>query len=420
MLQRVRVRGFKSIEDVDLELKPLVLLFGPNTAGKSNFLEALLVLSRFATGRTLSDTLDPPLRGYPVEAFTLPESGLEGLLAQPAAKFTLGCDLGVEPDEKSRQERFRYEVELRIEPKTGAIQLESELLCALTKEGAPRGSARLEKDGDHLLVRQRERPGAPIRVPLPLNHTVLSNLQYTGNRYPDLDRVRDEMSNWRTYYLDPRAMRDPQPPREVTDIGPRGEWIAPFLYRLKNHPEHGRQFKAVARAVRQAIPTVESLDVELDPRRGTLDIFIRQDGTPYSSRVISEGTLRILALCAIAANPWPGSLVAFEEPENGVHPRRIEIIADLLTSMSRGRQVVITSHSPTLVASLIRRQQRDPDRVKILRGFREGRASRILPFESDDDIYRDSEIQAALRGDEDEQTQGLIEAMLVRGWLDGR
>jgi hypothetical protein len=58
--------------------------------------------------------------------------------------------------------------------------------------------------------------------------------------------------------------------------------------------------------------------------------------------------LRVLALCAIAVNPWNGPLSAFEEPENGVHPRRLELIADLLTSLAleQGRQLVVTSHSP--------------------------------------------------------------------------
>lgn len=74
--------------------------------------------------------------------------------------------------------------------------------------------------------------------------------------------------------------------------------------------------------------------MQLDERRGTLDILIRQGGVEYSSRVVSEGTLRVLALCAVAVNPWAGSLLAFEEPENGVHPRRLDLIARLLMSLA--------------------------------------------------------------------------------------
>lgn len=163
------------------------------------------------------------------------------------------------------------------------------------------------------------------------------------------ESVTAQLAAWRVYYLDPRvAMRDAQAPREVDDIGPRGEWIAPFLFRLKGSRQHARSFRAVGRALHAAIPQVDGVDVDLDTRRGILDVQICQDRRLLSSRSISEGTLRLLALCAIAANPWPGRLVAFEEPENGVHPRRIGVVADLLTSLARkGRtQVVVSTHSP--------------------------------------------------------------------------
>ena len=82
------------------------------------------------------------------------------------------------------------------------------------------------------------------------------------------------------------------------------------------------------------MPSIESLSVELDERRGTLNLTICQAGVEYSSRVLSEGTLRVLALSTIAVNPWGGSLLALEEPENGVHPRRLELIAQLLFSLA--------------------------------------------------------------------------------------
>jgi len=253
-----------------------------------------------------------------------------------------------------------------------------------------------------------------------LNHTLVSNRQFSGeHRYPDFDRVREELSAWQTYYLDPRiAMREPQPPREVSDIGPRGEWIAPFLYRLKESEAHRKYFQAIGRALKSAIPTVDSLDVDLDPRRGTLDIVIRQDGTPYSSRVVSEGTLRVLALCCLAGNPWPGELIAFEEPENGVHPRRIEVIADLLASMAeQGRsQVVVTTHSPTLITAMWQRAKRAPRKIKMFRCFQEGRATGVKPFDVVGPLFEDAEIRASLTSPEDSD---LVEAALLRGWLDG-
>jgi predicted ATPase len=379
MLTRFRVQGFKSLLDVELELAPLVVLMGPNAAGKSNLLEALLLLSRLATEPTLSAALAPPLRGYPLEAFTLPEGGLEALLRQDHASLALEAVIQPSRAEQPEPHPLNYRVGVRIQPKTGS----------------------LEMTGAYL------------------NNKLVSGSSSTYSQLTDFKMLHGELAAWQTYYLDPRvAMREPQPPREVTDIGPRGEWIAPFLHRLKESESHFKYFRAIGRALQQAIPTIESLDVDLDPRRGTLDIVIQQDGTPYSSRVVSEGTLRVLALCCLAANPWPGRLVAFEEPENGVHPRRIEVIADLLASMASEEksQVVVTTHSPTLIAAMLQRARENPEKIKLFRCSQVGRTTRVKPFQIDGPFLNDPEIRDALTGPEDAQ---VVEALLTRGWLDG-
>lgn len=429
MLTRFRVQGFKSLLDVELELAPLVVLMGPNAAGKSNLLEALLLLSRLATEQTLSAALAPPLRGYPLEAFSLPEGGLEALLQQKRADLTLEADLQPQPYRVAisgrdpitrRPEPLRYRVAVRMQPKTGELKIADEYLARLKRDRSInlKQTPRIELAGKTLLVRKVGEAGRPRQENVGLNHTLVSNRQFAGNQhYPDFDHLRRELSAWRTYYLDPRdAMREPQPPREVTEIGSRGEWIAPFLFRLKVSETHSKAFRAIGRALRSAIPTVDSLDVDLDPRRGTLDIVIRQDGTPYSSRVLSEGTLRVLALCCLAANPWRSELIAFEEPENGVHPRRIEVIADLLASMAaeRKRQVVVTTHSPTLIAAMLQKARETPGHIKLFRCSQLGRATQVEPFQVTSPVFDDPEIRKSLSGPED-----VVEAMLRRGWLDG-
>lgn len=421
MLKRIHVQGFKSLLDVEIELAPLVVLFGPNAAGKSNLLEALLLLSRLVTEPTLGKAFEPPLRGYPLEAFSIPGEGLPALLAQESAELRLEADIqpSSRSDRKTR-ESLRYAVGVQVQLATGSLEVADEYLTRLKRDGAPKGSPRIERQGDKLLVRHLGRAGRPFEEPVGLGHTLASNRQLAGEkRYPDFDHLRQELSAWRIYYLDPRgAMRAPQPPREVSDIGQTGESLAPFLYRLKGNPRHARHFQAIGRALRSAIPTLDRLDVDLDPRRGTLDIVIEQDGTTYSSRVVSEGTLRVLALCAIAANPWPAGLVAFEEPENGVHPRRLEVIADLLLAMASnsGSQVIVTTHSPTLIAAMARRSRAEQGNIALLRCSQEGRETKIRPFEPFGPLFEDEEIRRSLTGQEDE---GLIEGALLRGWLDG-
>jgi predicted ATPase len=420
MLKRLHVRGFKSLRDVEVELAPIVVLLGPNAAGKSNFLEAILLLSRLVTERTLADAFEPPLRGYPHESFSFPlESGLPGLLLQEHASLVIEAD--VDPpnlyDEK-RPRELRYRVEVRIDPSSGDLEVRDEYLAHLSQDGKPLSTPRIERSDGLLAVRRKGEAGRPHREKLGLKHTIASNLQYSGKeRYPELDRLRAEMGSWRSYYLDPRsAMRTPQAPKEATDPGPQGEEIAPFLHRLAKGASSRKHFDAIRRALHTAIPSIQSIGVDLDPQRGTLDIQVVQEGTPFSSRVISEGTLRVLALCAISGNPWPSRLVAFEEPENGVQPRRIEVIADLLLSMARGgRQVIVTTHSPVLVSAMWARKIEGHSEIRLLRASDTSSGSYIEPVDLTA-LFHDEEIAKDLSSRDD---QHVISEVLLRGWLDG-
>jgi predicted ATPase len=409
MLRRLQIKGFKSLVDVDVKLPRLTVLFGPNAAGKSNFIDAVQTLSRIATSRTLSDALGPPIRGYPIEAFAFPGGGLPSLLSMESAHFSLKADISIERDD------YRYNIMVQIQPKSGSLSIQDEYLAALGKKGEPKGNPTINRIDHRLRIRRKSKPAHPREEPIGLNHSLLSDLRLGGGEYKAIERCRSELSGWRTYYLDPRvAMRSARPPADVQEIGVLGEDIAPFLYRLRGEKE--KHFAAVQRTLRSLIPGVEGLTVDLDKRRGTLDIQVRQGGMEFSSRIISEGTLRVLALCAIAANPWGGSLLAFEEPENGVHPRRLELIAQLLwfLTIDQERQLIVTTHSPILCDALLRRAEESGETV-LLRVLSRDNKTEILPFETTGPLFKNSEIANALTsGTED----GLFESLVLRGMLD--
>jgi predicted ATPase len=249
-----------------------------------------------------------------------------------------------------------------------------------------------------------------------LNHALLSDQRLGGAEYRAIEHCRKELERWRIHYLDPRvAMRSAKSPADVRDIGVLGEDIAPFLYRLRGEDE--KRFAAVKRTLRSLIPSVEDLTVDLDKRRGTLDIQVRQYGTDFSSRIISEGTLRVLALCAIGANPWGRSLVAFEEPENGVHPRRLELIARLLTSLAidQGRQVIVTTHS-ALFCDAILKQARDYPKDIILLNVRRGpNGTEVHPFNLSAPLFSHVQIAESLTAPTED---GIFEGLILRGMLD--
>ena len=113
------------------------------------------------------------------------------------------------------------------------------------------------------------------------------------------------------------------------------------------------------------IPGVLDLYVAEDTqnREYRIDVGIRS-GPPFSSRVVSDGTLRVLALLTLLHDPKHRGLVCFEEPENGIHPMRLQSLItrlrELLTNPSSKEidkeepltQMLLNSHSPVVLSCL--------------------------------------------------------------------
>jgi predicted ATPase len=415
MLDSITIKGFKSFADATVHLGKLTVVFGPNASGKSNLLEALLALSRLVSQPSIAEALAAPIRGRPLEMFRLPTDGLKALLHQPSASLSFMAEIS----RPRMRHGLRYQVTCSIRPRGGEMRLEDEFLALTDKNGDVSGNPRIAKEGDKLIHRHRRTQGRGTEEKLPLPHTIVSAQRLGKEKYPEIWDLREELAAWSVFYLDPRhAMRTPQGPSEVSSIGVNGEHLAPFLYRLKQSEEHSRRFGAISRALREVIPSISELDVEPDDQ-GTLDVSVRQDGVPLSSRVISEGTLRVLALCAIAANPWRGPLVAYEEPENGVTPQRIEVIASLLAEMTKGEghQVIVTTHSPLFVAEVCRLQRGGLDGVQLLISKRVGGATVLEQFEASGPLFEGQAIEDSLIS-EDERTSFVLQQMMRSGWLD--
>jgi len=430
MLNRIHVQGFKSLRDATVELAPLVVFFGPNAAGKSNLLEALLLLSRLVGERTLSEAFAEGIRGYPLEAFTLADGGLEQLLQGPMPHLRLEVEMSTPLPAASRRrpDILSYQVEVAIDPHSGRLSVQDERLEDFTANHKPRHrnpcleKMAREREGistDVLAIRRQGSPSHPYEESVGLPHTIVSNRQFTGaERYPLFDQLHQEIGTWRILYLDPiKSMRDPQPPRDVNDIGSRGEWLVPYLHRLKY--QQPQAFDAVKRVIAMAIPTITALRTDLNEKRGELELSIQMDGLWLPSRVVSEGTLRLLALCAMATNPFQKGLVAFEEPENGVHPRRIEVVTRLLARASRSQQVIVTTHSPQMVVEMVRMirdGELEAKNVRLIRCATTAAGSTYQPFDSLGPLLDDNDITEGLTTSDDAR---VLQAMTIEGWLDG-
>ena len=376
MLKRIHIKGYKSLQDVEVELCPLVVLFGPNAAGKSNLLDALQLLSKLGTSRTLKEAFDPPYRGKPLESFTIGSRGIKGLLEQDRLSFSIEADLsltdavveavnrqiremrrphgkvGSEGEAKApapvRERDLRYRIEVEMLPRSGILRVADEYLAALNRNGEPTGKRKpfFERQGARIHLRH-EGQAHPTCFDRYLDHSILSMPHYPPH-YPHLVAARQELESWQFFYFEPRErMRAANPVKEVRHIGLMGEELAAFLNTMK--ATDPRRFRGVEKALHVLIPNIDGIEVEVSDF-GEVELRLKEGDTAIPARVLSEGTLRMLGLLALSGVDQGPALVGIEEPENGVHPRRIELIAELLRTQKSLNQIqqIITTHSPIL------------------------------------------------------------------------
>ncbi len=362
MIRRVGIQGYKSLKDVAIELQPLTVIIGPNAAGKSNLFDALGLLSRCVTSRTLGEAFKEH-RGAPVETFYR-EKGLDWLLTQPTAQFTIEVDVELSPEvvETTNQRiremqskqpqvvsetRLRYKLTVEMTMDSGHLGVKEERLVALNPEGTEKESVELfiQRVGDRLHLRRESRERVYQQYLAGQDYTVASaSLHFPY--HPHVAAFKEELSCWRFYYLDPETMREENPLKEAAVLGPFGADLAAFYNTLRARSP--RQFETLNRALSLLLPEVQELSVK-KTQDGLLQLLVLERKVSYSARVISEGTLRVLGLLAVTYPLAPTTVIGYEEPENGVHPRRLRLIAELLqNTAASGKQVLVNTHSPKL------------------------------------------------------------------------
>ena len=435
MLKRARIKGYKSLADVEVELEPLTVLFGPNAAGKSNFLDALQLLSKLGTSRTIKDAFDPPYRGKPLESFRLGAKGIKGLVEQERLVFSIEADLqlsdalvkavdrqiqdmrrpgrdAVASDSgkqaaRVRERDLRYRIEIEMLPKSGVLRVADEYLAALNSSGEPTGKRKpfFERQGEKIHLRL-EGQAHPTHYDRYLDHSILSMPHYPPH-YPHLVAARRELESWLFFYFEPRErMRAVNPVKEVRHIGLMGEELAAFLNTVK--ADNPNQFRGIEKALHTLMPSIDGIEVNVSDL-GEVELRLKEGGVAIPARVLSEGTLRMLGLLALTGADEHPALVGFEEPENGVHPRRIQLIAELLQTREslKQSQYIVTTHSPILPDLL-------SDRSLFVVQRTDGR-TRIDPFSAWGPLARGSSIGAALS---DDLERSPVSERILRGDFD--
>jgi predicted ATPase len=400
MLTRLRVKGFKNLVDVDIRFGPLTCIAGPNGVGKSNLFDAILFLRELA---------DKPF----VEAADNIRGGNAALLfTSGASEMELFAEMLIPPEgtdefgqRASANSTFvEYTIRLRLRCKEdshrGSIELVHEQLDYVKKSKA---KSRLgfphAKSWRDTVVRPSHR-GAPYistnpeegKVKRHQDQTPRANKQSLAGRALEYNLgslprtvlssarnaqesrtavlVRREMQSWRLLQLEPSAMRQADDIRAPDHIDHNGSHLPATLYRLVNSLESGRDAEThesrvlaqLSNRVAELVQGIETVRVVRDDERKLFRLLMREtSGTELPAASLSDGTLRFLALALIEVDPEEVGVLCLEEPENGMHPQRIDAMLRLLQDIAVDpnesadsdnplRQVIVNTHSSAVVS----------------------------------------------------------------------
>jgi predicted ATPase len=203
--------------------------------------------------------------------------------------------------------------------------------------------------------------GKPVASnPAKARRTIVSTI--TSSEFPTILAARREMSGWHQLALEPSAMRSPDSIHDSPHVTQNGAHLGATLFHLAR-VRGVREYAEISGAA-AALTDVRAVDVEFDPRRDSLTLQAQVGlGPMLPARSVSDGTLRFLALCILKADDdddGSGRLYCMEEPENGIHPARIEAMVNLTRSLAVDsqeppgpgnpfRQIIVNTHSPRFV-----------------------------------------------------------------------
>lgn len=384
MLTRIEIDGFKTFENFKLDLRPLTAIVGPNASGKSNLFDALRFLSLLAQSDIRSAMLG--LRGEPEELFRHTAAG-DATRMSFAVEVVLdpkGVDAFGQAYEISAQ-RLRYELALELvkdrdgTPKGIFVRHERCSRIETGKETADyikelklHYGARVnpfievEDSAGVISIRQDgpKKRGRPMQLSLKeASRTALSTI--TSAEFPHLYALRDVMAGIKFLEINPRAARAANDRFEDRELRSDASNLAAVLAHLKEEtatPERPDGVLAdIAADLTSLIPSVRRLNIRNDASERQYSFGLEFAGDlSFSARVISDGTLRLLALLTRLDDPKRRGTLCFEEPENGVHEGRLPNLVKFLreaaalpSDPSDGFfQVLLNTHSPKVMAEL--------------------------------------------------------------------
>ena len=390
MITKIEINGFKSFSNFEMEFSPLTVIAGTNASGKSNLFDALNLLSNLSKNDLRTAFANKQLRGEVSELFTKYTDDIS------ASKMQFAVEMLVPREVKDnwggvtevKTPRLRYELVIaKRQNEQGFEELsvvhEQLLRIATDKDswakkymkkrtniwrssvsggsGKPYIYTEIDRGYPTITIRQDGGHGRGRSViASAVTQTVLGSINSVD--FPHIFAAQQEIASWNFMQLNPVVLREPtryDANYTGDTIGHSGENLAAALYRLYN--EDAYILEQIVMKLSSFLPGYTELEVKDDKANKQFVLNLKNsEGKSFSSRVLSEGTLRLLVLCVLLYDEKFQGLLCFEEPENGIHPYRIKAMVELLRLLSTDfeddddllRQVIVNTHSPVLLRCL--------------------------------------------------------------------
>ena len=364
MITRVGARNYKNLDlgEEGLTLGPLAVFVGANGSGKSNLIQLLRFFQEAMTGA--------PEARRGVTAFQAAVQKLgDGRILNSALPYPSRIDLSLEFEDTRPNHDSPHQLQLgllanRIDTVTVAEEslsthsLASQPFFYYTAHGDEIGSGKLSMydDTGHAPTADQEIDS------LPNNQLAFQSLQSViETAYPLLRdtpyylmrrRVHTFVADWAIYSasaMDLEEVRQAEPTLGPGDtaLSESGENLALVLHNLGRNLDFEER---LTEAMRELFPRTRKLRVATVGLRSlTLEWFVHGSERPFYLDEMSDGTVRMLCWAAVLLSPKPSTLIVLDEPEAGVHPAWLRVLAGWIREASRKTQVIVSTHSSDLL-----------------------------------------------------------------------
>lgn len=365
MLTGIGLVAFKSFAEEAAPIAPFTLLVGPNASGKSNTFDAIRFLQGVGLDLPIADVLGGRTDGGHV---TWPgiRGGAKEVARSPARRFrirtqwdldgktvvhAIRCSVDPEPhvtdeyvwvDGLAQNEYLfsTHTTPVRSQAAVGASVVNATLDVTMKRAGKGDDISAVYSSAKSLLGQIEPRP------------------HLLGEVTDVARRLRAAMRS--VLFLEPNPARmRAYAPVFSTSLGAHGENISAILYKLCQEPERKRQIVSLISEL--CAPTIVDIEFSRTDEDFVLFRLVEKDGTRISAFSVSDGALRALGeIVAIMTLP-SGGVMLVEEIGASLHPACAELLVETIEAqIAKGdRQVIATSHSPTLLSALSKEHLED-------------------------------------------------------------